>query len=616
MSIRLESLTRRYGSQLALDAVSLHVRRGDCYGFIGHNGAGKTTAMRIVLGLQRPSRGAVLVDGFDARAHPREARARLGGLIEVPGFHGELDGATNLRLFAGLQGIARKSVRSEAAGLIELVGLSSAGRKSVRAYSHGMRQRLGIALALLGRPAYVLLDEPTNGLDPEGIAEVREVLQRLVRHEGVTVMVSSHQLHELSALCNRIGVIRRGRLLAEEETRTLLGGGGRRYVIEGDDPARIAAVLQRLGLPAPSSGAGGEQFVDLGATPAAAVSRALVEAGVGLETFAARPATLEEIYLRFAHGAEAQRAEGATPAAARAVEPTARIAPCQPTLRVARYELARWSGRWPALTLLARPALLGSIAVLRRRSELAAARSEVESGALYSATDVTAVEGLAIALRAGLPLLALVACGVASQAIAGELARGTLRNVLLRPVRRVQVGIGKALTHLAATLAAYGLLAGLGTLLSAWAFGFRDLEEILPNGERFPLVAAAELWPHLRSALHACLPALASCVGLGFLAGSLASGAAGALALALGSLLFLDLARSIARGLELEAFLPTAYLPSPLGDTSFLKLYADLAQGVSNSTFAFADTALTVPLAWCLASFLLACLLLARRSVP
>ncbi len=616
MSIRLLSVTRRFGAQLALDDVSLHVRRGDCYGFIGHNGAGKTTAMRIVLGLQRPSRGAVQIDGFDSRAYPREARARTGGLIEVPGFHGQLDGATNLRLCAGLQGLTPAVGRAEAGRLLELVGLSSAGRKPVRAYSHGMRQRLGIALALLGRPAYVLLDEPTNGLDPEGIAEMRAVLQRLVHDEGVSVMVSSHQLHELAELCNRIGVIRRGRLLAEEETRTLLGGGERRYAIGSDDPARAAAVLQRLGL-SPLAGAGAaQQFVDLGQRRPAEVSRALVEAGVALEAFAPRPPTLEEIYLRYTQGAEPQRPLQAAEALPEAGEPPARLAPARPTLRVARYELARWGARWPALTLLALPALLGSIAVLRRRSELAAARSQVEAGTLSRATDVTAFEGLAIALRAGLPLLALVACGVASQAIAGELARGTLRNVLLRPVRRVQVGVGKALTHLVGTLGAYGLLAALGVGISAWAFGFRDLEEILPNGERFPLVSAADLWPQLRAALHACLPALASCVGLGFLAGSLSSGAAGALALSLGMLLFLDLARSIARGLSLEAFLPTAYLPSPLGDTSFLKLYADLAQGVSNSTFAFADTALSVPLSWCLASFLLACLFLARRAVP
>src|SRR5262245_12183043 len=158
MTLRLDSVTRRFGAHVALDAVSLHVRRGDCYGFLGHNGAGKTTAMRIALGLDRPQRGRVLVDGFDARDHPREARARMGGLIEQPGFHGHLSGTTNLVLLARLSAMDRGAARTEASRLLEAVGLAHAGSKPVRAYSQGMRQRLGIAQALLGRPAIVLLD--------------------------------------------------------------------------------------------------------------------------------------------------------------------------------------------------------------------------------------------------------------------------------------------------------------------------------------------------------------------------------------------------------------------------------------------------------------------------
>ena len=150
MSLVLHQVTRRFGAQRALDDVSLHVRRGDCYGFIGHNGAGKTTAMRIVLGLQRASSGAVLLDGFDAARHPREARARLGGLIEVPGFHGALDAAENLVLLGRLGALGRAAARSEAGRLLELVGLAHVGAKPVRAFSHGMRQRLGIACALVG----------------------------------------------------------------------------------------------------------------------------------------------------------------------------------------------------------------------------------------------------------------------------------------------------------------------------------------------------------------------------------------------------------------------------------------------------------------------------------
>jgi hypothetical protein len=186
----------------------------------------------------------------------------------------------------------------------------------------------------------------------------------------------------------------------------------------------------------------------------------------------------------------------------------------------------------------------------------------------------------------------------------------------MRPLGRMQVATGKALTHLSLALLAYAALAALGLTVAGWAFGYRDLVEILPNGESFPLAAARDLAVQLRAAVISPLPALAACAGLGFAAGALCSSAAGALASALGAVLFLDLSRSVARGLDLEGFLPTAYLPSPLGDTSFLKLYSDVAQGISNSTFAYADTRLTVPFAWLLASFLLACLVLARRSVP
>src|SRR5688572_23965541 len=597
MSIRLLEVTRGVGAQLALERVSLHVRQGDCYGFIGHNGAGKTTAMRIVLGLQRPDSGSVLVDGFDAREWPREARARLGGLIEVPGFHGELAGAANLRMVAGLQGLDRRSARAEAERLLELVGLGHAGSKPVRAYSHGMRQRLGIALALLGSPRYVLLDEPTNGLDPEGIAEIRDLLRHLVVDEGVTVMISSHQLHELAGLCNRVGVLQRGRLLAEAETKALLGGGEHRYAIRTDDPVKATAVLAELGA-ALHSGQGSELVVDLGTRKPAEVSRALFERGLALDAFAPRPATLEEIYLRYAHGATAALAGPGGDSAPQPAAPAQRKAPRWPTPRVALYELKRWGARPPALLLLAMPALLAALALWRRRAELKAAQAQIEAGQLFSATDVTAFEGAGVALRAGLPLLGLIAAGVASQAIAGEAARGTLRNVVLRPVRRVQVGVGKAATHLFVTLLSYGLLALAALLLAGWMFGYRDLVEILPNGERFPLVPAADLWPQLRLAVLSPLTALAACVGIGFLAGALVTNAAAALALALGSLLFLDLARSVARSLGQEGLLPTAYLPSPLGDTSFLKLYADQAQGISNSTFEHASTALTVPSAW------------------
>jgi ABC-2 type transport system ATP-binding protein len=623
MSLRLIHVTRRFGAQLALDDVSIHVRAGDCYGFIGHNGAGKTTAMRIALGLQRADAGQVVVDGFDAARHPREVRARMGGLIEVPGFHGPLDGASNLVLLARLQGLSARDARTEAGRLLELVGLDHAGRKPEHAYSHGMRQRLGIAQAMLGRPAYVLLDEPTNGLDPEGIAEIREVLRRLTRDEGTSVLLSSHQLHEITDVCTRIGVLKEGRVVVEAPKSDLLHDSSGRHVVATDRDAEATRVLAQLGIEADAVGPGGDGGGERGlvfapgARDTGEIAKALVDAGLGLRRFGPKPTTLEEIYLQSSHGtlAGSPHVDEAEP------DPDvaeARRAPGGSVWRVARYELTRWLRRPRTSALLLFPMLLAISAVLRLRAEATAHQALVDSGERFSTTSVTAFEGFGSGLRAGLMLAAWILAGLASQSIAGELSRGTLRNVLLRPVGRVRTALGKAFAVLTLGAITYVALAGASLAVAGWAFDFSDLAEILPNGEPFTLpgFAAVELWPHLWQALSAPLLPLAACCAIGFLAGAIARTGAGALALSLGSLLALDLARTVARGMDREAFLHTAYLPSPLGDTSFLKFYADVAQGVSNTSFAYAETSLVVPLAWCVIAFAIASFSLVRRSVP
>jgi len=287
--LRLIGLTRRYGGHLAVDDVSLHVRAGDCYGFLGHNGAGKTTTMRIALGLERAEAGRVIVDGFDAASFPCEARARMGGLIETPGFHGHLDGVANLATLARLQGLDRAGAKREAERLVETVGLAHAGRKRVRDYSQGMRQRLGIAQALIGSPKIVLLDEPMSGLDPEGIEEIRRLLRRLTREEGRTVLLSSHQLVEIAGLCNRIGILRQGRMLVEEETSTLLAAESSRYALASGDDAAAARILAAAGVVATSRGDEGLD-VDVDARRPGDVARELVAQGVDLKTWAPRPA--------------------------------------------------------------------------------------------------------------------------------------------------------------------------------------------------------------------------------------------------------------------------------------------------------------------------------------
>jgi ABC-2 type transport system ATP-binding protein len=622
MSLQLISLTRRFGAQLALDGVSIHVRKGDCYGFIGHNGAGKTTAMRIALGLQRAESGRVIVDGFDASEHPREARARMGGLIEVPGFQPGFDGARNLTWLAQLQGMSRADARREAARSIELVGLAHAGTKPVQEYSQGMRQRLGIAQALLGKPQYVLLDEPSNGLDPQGIAEMRAILRGLIDNEGLTVLLSSHQLVELH----------RGKLLVEAETRALIAAAPGRFELETNDDRRAAALLTPLGVKATVIATGG-LALELGSCEPGRISRAVVENGLDLVRFGPKPPTLEEIYLRFARGETivAPIAADVVPASEPRI-PSEHRAPSRPVLRVAAYELSRSFAKTSFIALLALPAACAALAVLLEKRDALANLARVKSGEIASTTDVTAFQTVASAMSTGLPLLALVLAGVASQALAAELARGTLRNLLLRPVRRSQAVLGKALAGVVVALLAYALLAGAALGTSKLAFGFRDLAEILPNGMSFPLVPASDLWPKLWRALAAPVLPLISALGIGFLAGAFARTAAGALGLAFAALFVLDLGRGIARGFGFERWLHSAYLPSPLGDTSFLHYFSDLAQGISNTSFEygaplFADLGtgplaramscdIVVPALWIVATFSVAAILLAKRSIP
>ncbi len=623
MVLQLVGVSRTFGAQRALDDVTIHVRRGDCYAFIGHNGAGKTTAMRIALGLDPHFAGRVLIDGFDAARHPREARARMGGLIEVPGFHGTLDGARNLVLLAEVQGLSRTQARREAGRLLELVGLEHARTKPVSAYSQGMRQRLGIAQALIGRPLCVLLDEPTNGLDPQGIAEMQALFVRLTRDEGLTVLLSSHHLAQISGLVNRVGVLHQGRLLVEAETRTLLGGMDGRYALESSatqpraPPAR-ARSRRWAWARAPRRTAGCAS--SSAARAPSAVLRELVTAGVAVRSFAADPPSLEEIYLEYAQHADAHtRARdrnASAPAPAPLAQPPARLAPRAELPRIVRYELERVWARGKLVLLLGLPAALALANVLRLHAHAQSLAEEVRAGKLFSTTDVTAFQSTGSALSAGLPLCTAIAVGLATQAFAGELARGTLRNLFLRPLTRVQAALGKLAAQLGLVALAYALLAGTALAASAWYFDFRGVAEILPDGQHFDLVAAGDLVPELRRALAAPLLPLVAYCAIGLCAGALARGAAGALALGLGLFALLDLARTLARGFGLEGWLPSAHLPSPLGDTSFLSYYSDVAQGVSNAHFDYAATALAAPALWAVSAFALSVLLVTRRSVP
>ena len=208
--LETEGLTKRYRRRVVVDKLSLRVERGDIYGFLGQNGAGKSTTMRMILGLVRQTSGSIRLLGQDIPRHLLRALARTGAMIEAPAFYEHFTGLQNLQMLSAMSGGAGAERIRE---VLEIVGLTERATDPVRVYSHGMRQRLGIAQALLPSPEFVILDEPTDGLDPQGIHETRLLIKRLRDELGLTVMLSSHLLSEVEQLCNRIAIIDAGRLL-------------------------------------------------------------------------------------------------------------------------------------------------------------------------------------------------------------------------------------------------------------------------------------------------------------------------------------------------------------------------------------------------------------------
>ncbi len=210
-----KNLSKDYKGSRALDALSIHVPRGSIYGLVGKNGAGKTTLIRILCALQEPSAGEYIIFGVDSGDREiLQARRRMGAVVEAPAVYQELTAEENLRIQYRLLG---RRDHETIPGLLELVGLGNTGKKKVKNFSLGMRQRLGIAVALAGEPELLILDEPVNGLDPQGIIEMRRLLQKLNRDRGVTILISSHILDELSKLATHYGFIDKGRMVEEKE---------------------------------------------------------------------------------------------------------------------------------------------------------------------------------------------------------------------------------------------------------------------------------------------------------------------------------------------------------------------------------------------------------------
>ena len=240
-AIRTQGLTKRYGALWAVNAVDLEVRTGEVYGFLGANGSGKTTTLRMLLGLVLPTAGEAEVLGMPMPAARPKVLPRVGTLVESPGAYPHLSGAVNLAILdaAGSDRSPRPVRRARIGTALEQVGLSAADRRPVRAYSQGMRQRLGLAAALLRRAPLLILDEPSNGLDPQGIQEIRRLLLKL-NYEGTTIFLSSHLLAEIEQMCTHVGVLRSGRLMLQERLDTLLRPTGLVAVLTPDTQRCLA----------------------------------------------------------------------------------------------------------------------------------------------------------------------------------------------------------------------------------------------------------------------------------------------------------------------------------------------------------------------------------------
>ncbi|MEV6429976.1 ABC transporter ATP-binding protein [Nocardia sp. NPDC051463] len=280
-------LTKRYGAHTAVDRVSMGVGAGEIYGFLGPNGAGKTTTLRMLVGLIRPSSGTATVLGH-LPGDPAVVR-RIGVLIEGPGFYPYLSGRDNLRVLAKYRGLDRRAVEEA----LERVGLEGRAEDKFRTYSLGMKQRLGVGAALLGRPDLLILDEPTNGLDPQGMAEMRELITTLAG-DGHTVLLSSHMLSEVQEICDRVGVISGGNLLVESTVAELRGASSLSLRAEPLELA-LSAVRQVVGDRSALLTARGIR-IESGAEKAPAIARAVIEAGADLLELRIDEKSLEEVF--------------------------------------------------------------------------------------------------------------------------------------------------------------------------------------------------------------------------------------------------------------------------------------------------------------------------------
>ncbi len=293
-----DNLTKQYKQQKAVNNVSIHVRQGAIYGLIGRNGAGKTTLMRMLSGLSAPTAGSFSLFGKNA-SQTRTITNRVGALVESPGVYADMSAYGNLHAKCLALGVRDKNTEQK---LLQTVGLADTGKKPVGKFSLGMKQRLGIALALIGDPDLVILDEPINGLDPQGIAEMRNTIERLNREKGITFIISSHILGELAKFATSYGIIHEGRLLEELSMEELLEKCSHRIILNTVTAPEACTELERLGITRykVTDKTTVEIYERLNEIPA--LTAALCAAGVSVNGIQLRQQELEDFFLGLTGG--------------------------------------------------------------------------------------------------------------------------------------------------------------------------------------------------------------------------------------------------------------------------------------------------------------------------
>ncbi|GED15604.1 ABC transporter ATP-binding protein [Aneurinibacillus migulanus] len=241
--IQTENLTKRYRKQTSVNRLNLEVRRGEIYGFLGPNGAGKTTTIRMLLGLIKPTTGHIKIFGRDFQKNKIDILRKIGSLVESPSYYGHLTGYENLEAIRRLIDVSSDRITE----VLNIVRLNKAANRLTKEYSLGMKQRLGIAAALLSQPELLILDEPTNGLDPAGIQEIRELIKDLPNRYGMTVVVSSHLLSEIDQMATKVGIITNGQLLFQDEIEVLRKRSNPRLKIGVSNPQLAAGILKEKG---------------------------------------------------------------------------------------------------------------------------------------------------------------------------------------------------------------------------------------------------------------------------------------------------------------------------------------------------------------------------------